>query len=217
MKVLTFLFVILFFSVSFSQVAVMADMSGSPSGDRTKSWSTSKVTLRVGITKDLSATVLGRTSSWNRENSNPKNGPSDAGLIGLFYRLDPTIRFGGGVGLQTRRLQKKEIGWIVSGDLFFGVVDQKNYYFKKQMFGVLHIEKGQWDKQFYVDARAVFPILDFLAFGGKFESDLGFGPHAELKIPLAAEESMKAVYIYGTYFSDRDVRTTVIGVRIAVN
>jgi len=215
MKVLTFLFVVLLFSVSvFSQVAVMGDLATSPSGDPTKSWSTSKITLRVGITKDLSVTILGRTSSWNRNNS---IAPSDAGLVGLFYRLDPTIRFGASAGLQTRRLQKKEIGWIGGVDLFFGVVNQKNYYFKRQAFGYIHAEKGQWDKQFYIDARAMFPILDFLAFGGKFESDLGFGPHAEVKIPLAAEESMKAVYIYGTYFSDRDVRTTVIGVRIAVN
>ncbi|MFA5870795.1 MAG: hypothetical protein WC842_02820 [Candidatus Paceibacterota bacterium] len=217
MKVLTFLFVILFFSVSaFPQVAVMADMSGSPSSDRTKSWSTSKVNVRVGITKDLSATVLIRTSSYNREATNP-NAPSDAGLVGLFYRLDPTIRFGGAVGLQTRYLQKKEIGWVASGDLFFGVVNQKNYYFRKQAFGYVHIEKGQWDKQFYVDARAMFPLIDFFALGGKFESDLGFGPHVEIKIPLADEERMKAIYLYGTYFTEKEIKTSVLGIRVAIN
>lgn len=214
-----FVLLLIFTAPILAQVAVMADVSGTPLSNTPEKFSTWKLQVRVGVTEDLSLTGMFR-SSRSRTVSVPISNasPSDAGLVGIYYRLNPFFRVGVSGGLQTRQdVDKKDLGWIIGGDLFLGMVSTKNYYLKKQVFGYVHIEKGQWDTKPYIDARAMFPLLDFVAVGGKYESDLGSGPHLEIKIPLADQEEMKAIYVYGTYFFSGEIKTPVIGVRIAVN
>jgi|GEM_PF-2332621 len=211
-----FAFFILVSIQVFSQVAVMGDISGTPANKMGERWTTAKLSIRFGITPDLSATGMFRSA---RKRELLPTSPSDGiGLVGIYYRLDPTTRIGLSGGMQSRYFEgKKERGWAMGVDIFFGIVTEKNYYLKKQMFGVIHIEKGQWDTNPYVDARAIFPFLNFLAVGGKFESDLGFGPHAEIKILLSSEEQSKGIYLYGTLFFYKGVKTFVTGGRIAIN
>jgi hypothetical protein len=194
----------------------MADVSGTPTNKIGERWTTAKLSIRFGITPDLSVTGMFR-SARNRELL--PTSPSDGiGLVGIYYRLDPTTRIGLSGGMQSRVFKgEKERGWVMGADLFFGTVTEKNYYLKKQMFGVIHIEKGQWDINPYIDARGMFPLISYLAVGAKYESDLGYGPHIEIKVPLEKEETMKAVYVYATYFSGKTLKTFVVGGRIAVN
>lgn len=221
MKTLKVFVLLLIFTAApiLAQVAVMADVSGTPLSDTPQKFSTWKLGVRIGINEDLSLTGMFRSSrSRTVSVPIPEASPSDAGLIGVYYRINPFLRFGVSGGLQTRQdVDKKDLGWIFGGDLFLGMVSTKNHYLKKQVFAYIHIEKGQWDTKPYIDARAMFPLLDFVAVGGKHDSDLGSGPTLEVKIPLANQEEMKAIYMYGTYFFSGEVKTPVIGVRIAVN
>lgn len=218
LKVFTVL-LLLCSSVVLAQVAVMGDVQGTALSNTPEKFSTWKLQVRVGINQDLSLTGFFRSSRSRVESvPKPEYSPTDAGLVGIYYRFNPFIRLGISGGLQTRKDPgTKELGWLIGGDLFFGIVSERNYYLKKQVFGYVHLEKGQWDLHPYIDARAMFPLISFLAIGAKFESDLGYGPHTEIKILLGEEEDMKAIYIYGTYFMTGDIKTPVVGIRVAMN
>ena len=205
---------------TFSQVAVMGDVSGAAFSKTPEKYSTWELQIRIGITPDLSITGMARSSRSRMESvPKPEYGPNDGGLVGLYYRMNPFVRFGFSGGLQTRRdPNSRETGWLIGGDLFFGMVSQRDYYLKKQVFGCIHTEWGQWDTHPYINGRVLFPLTSFTAVGVKYESDLGYGPHVEFKIPIAAdEEMMKSIYVYGSYFFSGDIKTPIVGVRIAVN
>jgi len=219
MRALKIAFLILVFStITFGQVAITADVSGNPFNGTPGNWSTWQAKGKFGLTQQLSIWGTIR-SSRSREVSVPKpeKSPSDGGLLGISYRVSPYLGLAFGGGLQTRQNPgTKETGWLVGGECFLGLVDPENFYLRKQVFAYCRIEKGQWDKYFYINAKALLP-LGVLAIGGKYESDIGIGPHAELKIRISDEESMKSINIYGSYFLDGDVKTGVIGVRIEIN
>lgn len=218
MKALKIAFLILVIStVTFGQIGITLDGSGNPFNKSTESWSTWQAKAKFKIEDQISIWGTVRSSRNRDVTTKPERSPSHGGLLGISYRVNPYLGIAFGGGLQTRHNQNsKEMGWLVGGECFLGLVDQENFYLRKQVFVYCRIEKGQFDKDFYMNAKALLPLGVF-AVGGKYESDLGFGPHAELKIRISDEESMKSINIYGSYFMEGDIKTGVVGVRIEVN
>jgi len=219
MKALKIAFLILLVStVTFGQIAVTLDASGNPFNGTKTNWSTWQAKAKFMLTPQLSIWGTIR-SSRSREVSVPKPdySPSDGGLLGVSYRVSPYLGLAFGAGLQMRQDPNlKQTGWLIGGECFLGLVDQNNYYLRKQVYAYARFEKGQFDKNFYLNAKVLLPLGVF-AVGGKYESDLGTGPHAELKIRISDEESMKSINLYGSYFMSGDIKTGVVGVRIEVN
>ncbi|TSC52186.1 MAG: hypothetical protein LiPW41_397 [Parcubacteria group bacterium LiPW_41] len=215
-KIIAFLILLLIAPTAFGQVAITGDVCGTPFGTTPEKWSTWGLYTRFGISEQI--TLVGSwRSSRSREVSvsHPEKSPSEAGFLGVsystrFFEIAPLV------GLQRRENPRnKDLGWIVGVEGFLGYVTKDNYYLQKQVFIYYRIEKGQFDTDPYIDVRGLFPLLDLVAVGGRFESDMGFGAHGEFKISIAEKETYKAIYLYGTYYMQEKI--AVIGARITVN
>jgi hypothetical protein len=198
-------------------IGIAGEVQGAPFDGTIKKFSTWSLAVKYGLSENLSLIGNMRTSrSRSISVEKPDNSPVDGGTAGIAYRTSPFFGIAIGAGLMTRKnpSDKNEIGWLTRMEILLGYITPNNYYLKKQVFCNIAVEKGQWG-DVYVDARGIYPMLDIVAVGVRYESDLGWGPHGEIKIPLAEQEAQKAIYAFCTYYMDQ--KTTVVGVRLTLN